>query len=101
MVDESRQVDVAVVGAGPGGLGAAGLLTRGGFRTVLLERGLDIAWKWRNSYDRLRINTSTLTSHLPGMRFPAGNRLMADPGCAGVLLRQIRRPLRHPGVDRD
>lgn len=75
MDKQSRQVDVAVVGAGPGGLGAAGLLTRGGLRTVVLERGPDIAWKWRNSYDRLRINTSTLTSHLPGMRFPWGTGL--------------------------
>jgi cation diffusion facilitator CzcD-associated flavoprotein CzcO len=71
----SDEVVVAVVGAGPGGLGAAGLLTRAGHRTVLLERGPDVAWKWRNSYDRLRINTSTLTSYLPGMRFPRGTGL--------------------------
>ncbi len=75
MSGKSAEVDVAVVGAGPGGLGAAGLLTRAGHRTVLLERGSDVAWKWRNSYDRLRINTSTLTSHLPGMRFSPGTGL--------------------------
>ena len=59
-----------VIGGGPGGLGTAGLLTQAGVRTVLLERGEGVGDKWRRAYDRLRINTSTLTSHLPGLRFP-------------------------------
>lgn len=50
-------------------------LTRSGFRTTLLEYGTGVGWKWRNAYDRLRINTSTLTSCLPGMRFPRGTGL--------------------------
>lgn len=36
----------------------------------MLERGHGVGDKWRNAYDRLRINTSTITSHLPAMRFP-------------------------------
>ena len=75
MVGHGEDVDVVVVGSGPGGLGVAALLTRSGLRTILLERGSGVAWKWRNSYDRLRINTSTLTSFLPGMRFPRGTGL--------------------------
>lgn len=63
-------VDATVIGAGPGGLGAAGLLTQAGLRTVLLERGDGVGAKWRGAYDRLHINTSTLTSYLPGAPFP-------------------------------
>lgn len=58
MVDLDENPDVVVVGAGPGGLGAAALLTRSGFRTTLLERGTAVGWKWRNAYDRLRINST-------------------------------------------
>ena len=65
----AESLDVVVVGAGPGGLATAALLTRVGIRCVLLDRGA-VGQKWRSAYDRLRINTSTLTSHLPRMRFP-------------------------------
>lgn len=37
-VPASNALDVAVIGGGPGGLGAAGLLTRSGLRTRLFER---------------------------------------------------------------
>jgi putative flavoprotein involved in K+ transport len=37
---------------------------------VILERGKSIAPKWRAGYDRLRINTSSWFSYLPGRRFP-------------------------------
>ena len=49
MVDQGEDADVIVVGAGPGGLGTAALLTRAGVQTVLLERGTDVGWKWRNA----------------------------------------------------
>ena len=69
---------MVVVGAGPGGLGAAGILTQSGLRTVLLERGPGVGNKWRETYDRLQINTSTLTSYLPGCRFPRSVGLWAS-----------------------
>ena len=63
-------LDVVVVGAGPGGLGTAGLLSKAGVLTAALD-GATLVRSGDRSYDRLRINTSTLTSYLPGMRFPA------------------------------
>jgi putative flavoprotein involved in K+ transport len=59
-----------VIGAGPGGLGVAGCLTRTGIDVTVLEQGDDVATRWRNGYDDLRLNTSSLFSYLPGQRFP-------------------------------
>lgn len=65
-----REHDCVIVGAGPGGLGTAAELARQGLDAVVLERAPRIAAKWRGGYDRLRINTSSWFSHLPGQRFP-------------------------------
>ena len=59
-----------VIGGGPGGLGAAAALGRAGVRATVLERGDGPAARWRERYDRLRINTSALTAFPPGGRFP-------------------------------
>lgn len=67
---ETPTPECVVVGAGPGGLGVAATLGRAGVETVVLERGSGPATSWRARYDRLRINTSALTSYLPGRRFP-------------------------------
>jgi putative flavoprotein involved in K+ transport len=63
-------VECAIIGAGPGGLGVAAELRRRGVRAVVLERGSGPATRWRERYDSLRINTSSLTSFPPGGRFP-------------------------------
>ena len=65
-----RDPQCVVIGAGPGGLAAGAALERAGVRCVLLERGDGPGHKWRTHYDRLHVNTSTLTSYLPGRRFP-------------------------------
>lgn len=59
-----------VIGAGPGGVGTAALLSAQGLDVLLVERADRIAAKWRSGYDRLRINTSSWFSYLPGQRFP-------------------------------
>jgi cation diffusion facilitator CzcD-associated flavoprotein CzcO len=64
-----------VVGAGPAGLAAAAELGRVGVPALVLERADAIGASWRGRYDRLRLNTSRLTSKLPGTRYAAGTGL--------------------------
>lgn len=65
-----RTAGCIVVGGGPGGLGTAALLEQNGIDTILLEREEHVAARWRAGYDRLRLNTSSWFSYLPGRRFP-------------------------------
>lgn len=58
-----------ILGAGPAGIGVALCLQRSGVRFLVLERD-SVAASWRHRYDRLRLNTSSWLSHLPGSRFP-------------------------------
>jgi putative flavoprotein involved in K+ transport len=63
-------VDVVVVGSGPAGLAVAGEVKRKGLEAVVLERGEEIAARWRSRYSGLRLNTFRAYSHLPGSRLP-------------------------------
>ena len=64
-----------IVGAGPAGLAAAAELGRAGVPAVVLERAEAIGAAWRGRYDRLRLNTSRLTSRLPAARYRPGTSL--------------------------
>ncbi|HET8758461.1 MAG TPA: NAD(P)/FAD-dependent oxidoreductase [Solirubrobacteraceae bacterium] len=59
-----------VVGGGPAGLAAAGALADAGVRAPVLERGSAVGAAWRARYDRLRLNTSRLTSRVGRTRYP-------------------------------
>ena len=65
---------MAVVGAGPGGLGVAGALAARSVHAVVFERAEQVAPVWRNAYTRLRLNTGRARSHLPGSRLPGIER---------------------------
>ena len=65
---------VAVVGAGPGGLGVAGALAARGIQATVFERAEQVAPVWGNAYARLRLNTARTRSRLPGSRFPGSGR---------------------------
>lgn len=62
--------DVAVVGAGPGGLSAAWELVRSGFKPLVLERTSAVGDVWRHHYDGLKLNTGRVMSKLPGNPIP-------------------------------
>ena len=67
--------DTVIVGAGTAGLAAAAELGRAGLPAVVLERADAIGAAWRGRYDRLRLNTSRLTSRLPAARYRRGTSL--------------------------
>jgi putative flavoprotein involved in K+ transport len=64
-----EQVEVAIIGAGPGGLAAAAVLQRRGLRPVVFDRD-SIGAFWRKQYDRLHLHTIRWLSNLPGYHFP-------------------------------
>lgn len=67
--------EVVVIGAGPAGLAAAAAVRRAKLDVLVLDRADAIGASWRNRYDRLRLNTSRLTSKLPHGRYARGTPL--------------------------
>jgi putative flavoprotein involved in K+ transport len=90
-----QQVEVAVIGAGPGGLAAAAVLQRNGFHPVVLERD-SIGAFWRNQYDRLHLHTIRWLSNLPTYHFPRSEGKWVSRG--GVV-RYLERYAAHFGLD--
>lgn len=67
--------DVAVIGAGPGGLAVSQQLAARHISHVVLEKGAHPGWMWGQVYDSLRLHTGKHLSSLPGMPFPKGTAL--------------------------
>ena len=65
----SRDVEVAVVGAGQAGLAIGRYLKQQGRRFVLLERAGEIAPAWRERWESLTLFTPRRYSALPGLLF--------------------------------
>jgi putative flavoprotein involved in K+ transport len=53
----TEPAEIAVVGAGPSGLSAAGALTQRGRRPVVLEQDDRIGGRWAGRYERLHLHT--------------------------------------------
>lgn len=68
----TTQHPAVVVGGGPAGLAVAAQLRRGGVPAVVLEQSPSRGATWRGAYDRLRLNTSRLTSRLCGEPYGPG-----------------------------
>lgn len=66
-----------VIGAGPAGIAAARALLDRRVPPVVLERDT-VGAAWRARYDRLRLNTSRITSQLPGERYARGTGTFAS-----------------------
>jgi hypothetical protein len=67
-----RDRGVVIIGAGPAGISMALSLRDLGTRSLVVERGGEVAAAWRGRYDRLKLNTGRQFSHLPGRRYPKG-----------------------------
>lgn len=80
-VDKSPQYEVAIIGAGPGGIAAAYKLRQRGITdVVILERGHDFGGTWRdNHYPGLAVDIPILWYQLSFARNPRWSRLFA-PG---------------------
>ncbi|OBA59428.1 FAD-dependent oxidoreductase [Mycobacterium sp. 1100029.7] len=63
---------VVIIGAGPAGISAALSLRDLGIRSLVVERGGEVAAAWHERYDRLKLNTGRQFSHLPKRRYPKG-----------------------------
>ena len=64
--------DVVVVGAGQGGIASALALKDRGVAALVVDESAQVASRWQARYDRLRLNSSRPTSHLPGRPYPKG-----------------------------
>jgi cation diffusion facilitator CzcD-associated flavoprotein CzcO len=62
--------DVVVIGAGHGGIASALALKDRGVAALVVDEAQQVASRWQARYDRLRLNTSRPTSHLPGRPYP-------------------------------
>ena len=62
--------DVVVIGAGHGGIASALALKDRGVAALVVDEADQVASSWQARYDRLRLNTSRPTSHLPGRPYP-------------------------------
>jgi putative flavoprotein involved in K+ transport len=78
--------EVAVVGAGPGGLAVAACLRTRGIDALVLERGA-VGASWRGRYDRLHLHTIRSLSGLPGRPIPrAYGRFVARDDLVAYLV---------------
>lgn len=105
-VDVRPQYDVAIIGAGPGGIAAAyKLRQRGITNLVILERGNDFGGTWRdNHYPGLAVDIPILWYQLSFARNPRWSRLFAPgPEIYRYLTDTARRcglyPLLRPGCE--
>jgi cation diffusion facilitator CzcD-associated flavoprotein CzcO len=87
---------VVIVGAGAGGIAAAVTLKDAGVSAVVLEKASSVASSWRARYDRLRLNTSRIQSHLPGRPFPKGTPMFPS---RDDLVAHLERHAAEDGVD--
>ena len=60
-----------VIGAGPGGLAAAGALKARGVSALVLDGAPAVGQRWRDHYERLHLHTTRRGSALPYRPFPS------------------------------
>ena len=88
--------EVVVVGAGPGGIAAALALKDAGIRPLVLDQAEEVGSSWRRRYERLRLNTSRFTSHLPDRPFPKGTPMFPS---RDQIVDHLEHHAREQGID--
>jgi cation diffusion facilitator CzcD-associated flavoprotein CzcO len=88
--------DVAIVGAGPGGVSVALSLRDRGLRPLLIERADHVGAAWRGRYDRLKLNTGRPFSHLPNRRYPKGTPMFPS---RDQVVAHLDRHAREDGIE--
>lgn len=64
-----KATNTIVIGASVSGLASAGCLTKAGIDHIVLEKQAQVAYPWRNHYDRLHLHTNKKLSNLPYKKF--------------------------------
>jgi cation diffusion facilitator CzcD-associated flavoprotein CzcO len=88
--------DVVVVGAGQGGIASALALKDRGVAALVVDEADQVASRWQARYDRLRLNSSRPTSHLPGRRYPKGTPMFPT---RDQVVEHIQGRARDAGLD--
>jgi cation diffusion facilitator CzcD-associated flavoprotein CzcO len=88
--------DVVVIGAGQGGIASALALKDRGVAALVVDAADQVAPRWQARYDRLRLNTSRPTSHLPGRSYPKGTPMFPT---RDQVLAHIQRHARDAGLE--
>lgn len=96
MEAQTPNPQVVVIGAGPAGVASALALKDAGLRPLVIDQADQVASSWRRRYDRLRLNTCRLTSHLPDRPFPKGTPLFPT---RDQLIEHVESHAREPGID--
>lgn len=90
------EYDVAVIGAGPGGIAVALSLRDRGVRPLLIDRADEVASSWRSRYDRLKLNTGRPFSHLPKRPYPKGTPMFPS---RDDVIAHLDRHARESGIE--
>ncbi len=88
--DAVERHEAVVIGAGPGGLAAAAMLSEAARETVVLERD-QVGASWRRHYHRLHLHTWRPLSCLPGLRISSRRGpWVSREGVVGYLENYVR-----------
>ena len=88
--------DVVIIGAGPGGLAAAGALKQAGIRALVVDKADHPGASWRGHYDRLHLHTVRWLSGLPGLGIP---RSEGDWVSRDGVVRYLERYVDHHDIE--
>ena len=86
----------AVIGAGISGIGAANVLQKNGYDSILFEKSTDIGGVWAIAYPGIRLQNTAEQYHLPDFPWP----FTPDQFPTGTQIRRyLHQAVDHLGVD--